>query len=61
MREPMLALFLLIVIIAIAIGLVGLLVKGLIWLLIIGIILFLLNLVVAGFRAGSRRASRPQR
>lgn len=57
----MLALFLLIVIIAIAIGLVGLLVKGLIWLLIIGIILFLLNLVVAGFRAGHRRASGPHR
>jgi len=51
------ALFLLIVLIAVALGIIGVVIKGLIWLLIIGIIVFLLNLVFAGtrLRGGRRR------
>jgi hypothetical protein len=51
-------LFLLIIIIAIALGIVGVVIKGLIWLLIIGIVLFLLNLLFGGIRYGRRRGSR---
>ena len=52
------ALFLFIIIIAIALGIVGVLIKGLIWLLIIGIVIFLANLVFGGMRLGKRRGSR---
>lgn len=54
------ALFLLIVLIAVVLGIVGVVVKGLIWLLIIGVIVFLLNLVFAGtrLRGGRRRVGR---
>jgi hypothetical protein len=55
------ALFLLIIIIAIALGILGVVLKGLFWLLIIGIVIFLLNLVFAGLRLGKRRASGPAR
>jgi len=51
----MLALLLLIVIAAIVLGIVGVVVKGLFWLLIIGIIVFLLDLVFAGRLMGGRR------
>jgi hypothetical protein len=54
------ALFLLVIIIAIALGIVGVVVKGLFYLLIIGIVLFVLNLVLGGLRAGRRRG-RPAR
>jgi hypothetical protein len=53
-------LFLLLVIAAIALGIVGVVVKGLFYLLIIGIVVILVDLVVAGFRL-RRRRSRPAR
>lgn len=56
----MIALFLLIVIVAIALGLIGVVVKGLLFLLVIGIVVFLLNFVLLGSRLRGRR-SRPNR
>ena len=53
-------LFLLIVIAAIALGIVGVVVQGLFYLLIIGVVLFLANLVLGGLIWGRRR-SRPAR
>jgi hypothetical protein len=47
-------LFLLIVLIAVVLGIVGVVVKGLIWLLVIGIVVFVLNLVLAGARLHRR-------
>ena len=52
-------LFLLLVIAAIALGIVGVVVKGLFWLLIIGIVVILVDLVVIGVRLSRRR--RPNR
>jgi hypothetical protein len=52
-------LFLLLVIAAIALGIVGVVVKGLFWLLIIGIVVILVDLVVGGVRLSRRR--RPNR
>jgi len=52
-------LFLLLVIAAIALGIVGVVVKGLFYLLIIGIIVILVDLIVMGVRLGRRR--RPAR
>ena len=51
-------LFLLIIIVAIALGILGVVLKGLFWLLIIGIVIFLANLVFGGMRLGKRRGSR---
>jgi hypothetical protein len=48
-------LFLLLVIAAIALGIVGVVVKGLFWLLIIGIVVILVDLVVVGLRLSRRR------
>ena len=55
------ALFLFIIIVAIALGILGVVLKGLVWLLIIGIVLFLLNLVFGGMRLGKRRGTRSPR
>jgi hypothetical protein len=55
------ALFLFIIIIAIALGILGVVLKGLFWLLIIGIVLFLANLVFGGMRLGKRRGTRSPR
>ena len=52
-------LFLLLVIAAIALGIVGVAVKGLFYLLIIGIVVILVDLVIVGFRLSRRR--RPTR
>ena len=52
-------LFLLLVIAAIALGIVGVVVKGLFYLLIIGIVVILIDLVVVGVRLSRRR--RPNR
>ncbi|MEV4676056.1 hypothetical protein AB0K34_30780 [Actinomadura sp. NPDC049382] len=52
------ALFLFILLVAVALGIVGVVVKGLFYLLIIGILLFLVNLVLVGLRMGHRRGSR---
>jgi len=49
------ALFLLIVLIAVVLGIIGAVVKGMFWLLVIGIVVFLLNLVLAGARLRGRR------
>ncbi|HEU5159462.1 MAG TPA: hypothetical protein VFU43_20870 [Streptosporangiaceae bacterium] len=54
------ALFLFLVIVAIALGIVGVVVKGLFFLLIIGIVVFLADLVLGGIALG-RRGSRPAR
>ena len=48
-------LFLLLVIAAIALGIVGVVVKGLFYLLIIGIVVILVDLVVVGIRLSRRR------
>ena len=53
-------LFLFVIIIAIALGILGIVLKGLFWLLIIGIVVFLANLVLGGIRLGRRRNRRPR-
>jgi hypothetical protein len=53
--------FLLLVIAAIALGIVGAVVKGLFYLLIIGIVVFLAGLLLLGVRVGRRRGKRPAR
>lgn len=55
------ALFLLLIIVAIVLGIVGFVVKGLFYLLIIAVVLFLADLVLGGIRIGRRRGSRPAR
>jgi hypothetical protein len=54
----MLALFLLLVIVAIVLGIVGVVAKGLLYLLIIGIVVFLGALLLAALRI-RRRPGRP--
>jgi hypothetical protein len=53
-------LFLFVIIVAIALGITGVVVKGLFYLLIIGVVLFLADLVLGGMRLG-RRGRRPAR
>ena len=57
----MIALFLLLVIVAIALGIVGVAVKGLLYLLIIGIAVFLAALTFAALRMRRRPGRRPAR
>jgi hypothetical protein len=57
----MIALFLLLVIAAIALGIVGVVVKGLVYLLIIGIAVFLGALVLGALRMRRRPGRRPAR
>jgi CDP-diglyceride synthetase len=52
------ALFLLFIIVAIALGIVGAVVKGLFWLLIIGIVVVIVDLILFGARLGRRRRRR---
>ncbi len=54
------ALFLLLIIVAIALGIVGVVVKGLFYLLIIGVVVVLIDLIWLGARM-NRRRSRPGR
>jgi hypothetical protein len=54
------ALFLLFIIVAIALGIVGAVVKGLFWLLVIGVVVLIVDLVLLGTRLGRRRG-RPAR
>ena len=54
----MIALFLLLVIVAIVLGIVGVVAKGLLYLLIIGIVVFLGALTLAALRM-RRRSGRP--
>ncbi|MFB4307151.1 hypothetical protein [Actinomadura sp. GTD37] len=55
------ALFLFILLIAVALGIVGVVVKGLFYLLIIGIVVLVVDLVLSGIRLGRRGRSRPAR
>lgn len=55
------ALFLFLIIAAIGLGIAGAVVKGLFYLLIIGILVFLVDLVFGGIRIGRRRGTRPAR
>jgi hypothetical protein len=57
----MVALFLLLVIAAIALGIVGVVAKGLLYLLIIGIAVFVAALVLAALRMRRRPGKRPAR
>jgi hypothetical protein len=57
----MIAFFLLLVIVAIVLGIVGVVVKGLLYLLIIGIVVFLGALALGALRMRSRRGKRPAR
>jgi membrane protein implicated in regulation of membrane protease activity len=52
-------LFLLLIIVAIALGIVGAVIKGLLYLLIIGVVIFLCAFVLLGAR--TRRRRRPVR
>lgn len=54
----MLALFLFILLVAVALGLIGIAVKGLLYLLVIGVIVFLLNFVLLGTGLRRRRPAR---
>ncbi len=49
------SLFLFLIIVAIALGILGVVLKGLFWLLIIGIVVFLVDLVFLGARIGRNR------
>jgi hypothetical protein len=57
----MLAFFLLLVIVAVALGIVGVVVKGLIFLLIIGIVVFLAALLLGALRMRRRPGKSPAR
>ena len=57
----MIALFLLLVIVAVALGLVGVVVKGLFYLLIIGIVVLVGALLLAALRMRRRPAKRTAR
>lgn len=54
----MLAFILLLIIVWIALGIIGAVVHGLIWLLIVAAVLFLATLVFGGNRLGRNRARR---
>ena len=55
------ALFLLFIIVAIGLGIAGAVVKGLFWLLIIGVVVVIVDLVLLGARLGRRRRGRVTR
>ena len=57
----MIVLFLLLVIAAIALGIVGVVVKGLLYLLFIGIVIFLGGVLLATLRMRHRASRRPAR
>jgi len=60
-ENPMIALFLLLVIVAIVLGIVGVVAKGLLYLLIIGIVVFLGALLLGALRMRRRPGRRPAR
>jgi hypothetical protein len=57
----MIAFFLLLVIVAIALGIIGVVAKGLLYLLIIGIVIFLGALILAALRMRRRPGKHPAR
>jgi hypothetical protein len=60
-EDPMIALFLLLVIVAMVLGIVGVVAKGLLYLLFIGIAVFLAALLLAALRMRRRPVKRPAR
>jgi 1,4-dihydroxy-2-naphthoate octaprenyltransferase len=60
-EKQMIALFLLLLIVAIALGIVGVVAKGLLFLLIIGIAVFLGSLLFAALRMRRRPGRHPAR
>jgi hypothetical protein len=60
-EDQMIAFFLLLVIAAIVLGIVGVVVKGLLFLLIIGIVVFLGALILGGLRMRRRPGKRAAR
>jgi hypothetical protein len=58
--EREMALFLLLIIVAVALGIVGVVVKGLFYVLIIGVLVLIADLILLGARL-SRRSRRPGR
>ena len=55
------ALFLFVIIIAIVLGILGVVLKGLFYLLIIAIVIFLINLIIGSIRYGRRRGTQHPR
>jgi hypothetical protein len=55
------AFFLLLILVAMILGLIGVVAKGLLYLLFIGIVVFLAALLLAGLRMRSRPRKRPVR
>ncbi|MEU6366991.1 hypothetical protein ABZ876_14980 [Streptomyces sp. NPDC046931] len=55
------AFFLFLILVAIVLGLIGAVVKGLFYLLIIGVVIFVLNLLLWGVRWSRRSHRRPVR
>lgn len=51
-------LFLLVVLVAVVLGIIGAVIKGLLYLLIIGIVVFVLDLLFAGWRLRGRQRRR---
>lgn len=54
------ALFLFFLLVAVALGIIGVVIKGLFFLLVIGVILLIIDLIALGF-AGGRERRRPAR
>lgn len=54
------ALFLLLVVVAIVLGIVGVVAKGLFYLLVIGVVVLIADLVLLGLRLGRRRRRLPR-
>jgi membrane protein implicated in regulation of membrane protease activity len=57
-EAAMLALILFLILIYVAAGIVGFVIKGLLWLFVLACVLFAVTLVVGGVRAGRRSARR---
>ncbi|WP_167536382.1 hypothetical protein [Streptomyces ficellus] len=55
------ALFLFLIIVAIVLGLIGVVVEGLFYLLVIGIVVLVLDLLLVGFLRNRRARNRPLR
>lgn len=55
------ALFLFLVLVAVALGIVGVVVNGLLYLLVVGVVVFLLAFVLLGRSVGRARRQRPAR
>lgn len=54
------ALFLLLVIVAIVLGVIGMVAKGLFYLLVIGVVVLIADFVLLGLRLGHRRRRLPR-